>query len=491
MYNYFLSLRYFRSRFLALAAFLATMFGVAMLLIVQSVMGGYMSQLQENIRGQEAHLRILGSGPLGIKGFTDLEKSIKTVPEVRETAPYIERLAVYRSGVSIKPAMLAGVDPVRQAGVSDFASYMLRPEELGLLLDKHLPTQAPSGDEDSGAKAASIPAAMSYLHSMVSREDRAPLSASELQKFFGLKWRREILQRHNPLLAAEFPVPPAGLIVGVQSILERRVMLGQVLTVITLSPDSGREISERFLVTGAINSGDFQLDSGTLFADVQKVRNLLNRDLGKLQSPYRYQGIRIALDEELVDVTSPAALEKARDQVELALIGSRLPLVVETWRSIRANLLKAVSIEKLLVYFIVLILIVFTGSMILLMLILTVIEKTRDIGVLMSLGATSRGVTSIFMFNGLLISMLGTICGLALGYVFSSNINWIHDQIYTLTGVQLFPAEIYKMDRIPVHFYPIDILWCTLPPVLVGLLASFIPATWAPRRDPIGSLQYE
>ena len=166
-------------------------------------------------------------------------------------------------------------------------------------------------------------------------------------------------------------------------------------------------------------------------------------------------------------------------------------MVVETWRNIRANLLKAVRIEKLLVYFIVLILIIFTGSMILLMLILTVIEKTRDVGVLMSLGATSRGVTSIFMFNGLLISMLGTICGLALGYVFSSNINWIHDQIYFLTGVQLFPAEIYKIDRIPVHFYPIDILWCTLPPVLVGLLASFIPATWAPRRDPIGSLQYE
>ncbi len=66
MYNYFLSLRYLRSRFLALAAFLATMFGVAMLLIVLSVMGGYLSQLLDIIRGQEAHLRILGSGPLGI-----------------------------------------------------------------------------------------------------------------------------------------------------------------------------------------------------------------------------------------------------------------------------------------------------------------------------------------------------------------------------------------------------------------------------------------
>ncbi|MFP6738983.1 MAG: hypothetical protein VCD34_09605, partial [Planctomycetota bacterium] len=390
MYNYFLSLRFFRSRFLTLAAFLATMFGVAMLLIVQSVMGGYMSQLQKNIRGQEAHLRILGNGPLGIKGFTDLDKSIRKVPTVRETAPYIERLAVYRSGVSIKPAMLAGVDPVRQAGVSDFASYMLRPEELGVLLDKHLPPPSPSEDDDVDREDLNMPQAMGDLHSILAGKDRAPLSAGELQNFFDLQWRRKILQKHNPLLAAEFPIPPAGLIVGVQSILQRRVMLGQILTVITLSPDSGREISERFLITGAINTGDFQLDSGTLFADVQKVRNLLNRDLGKLQSPYRYQGIRIALNEEKVDVTNPVELEKARDQVQLAIADSEFPVVVETWRDIRANLLKAVGIEKLLVYFIVLILIVFTGSMILLMLILTVIEKTRDIGVLMSLGATSR-----------------------------------------------------------------------------------------------------
>ncbi len=92
MYNYFLSLRFFRSRFLTLAAFLATMFGVAMLLIVQSVMGGYMSQLQENIRGQEAHLRILGrNGPLGIKGFTDLEKRLKYYKKLRDAKKISER----------------------------------------------------------------------------------------------------------------------------------------------------------------------------------------------------------------------------------------------------------------------------------------------------------------------------------------------------------------------------------------------------------------
>ncbi|MCS5626063.1 MAG: FtsX-like permease family protein [Planctomycetes bacterium] len=489
MYQYFLSLRFFRSRFLTLAAFLSTMFGVAMLLIVQSVMGGYMSQLKENIRGQEAHLRIIGNGPLGLKNLSDVEDEVGSIAEVSGSAPFIERLAVYRSGVSIKPVTLAGIDPVRQAKVSDFASYLLRPNELTELLRKHHPG-AGSADEEALAEV-DMPLAIGDVHSLLSGPEREPLSDEELRRFFDLEWRIEVLKKHRPLLVKEFPVPPAGIIVGIQSLLDRQLMLGQVLTVITLSPDTGREISERFLVTGAINTGDFQLDDSTLFADVQKVRNLLNRDLAQNASPYRYQGLRISLDEDEVEIQNLDELNAVRDEVALAIARSGSLLAVQTWPEIRANLLKAVGIEKLLVYFIVLILIVFTGSMILLMLTLTVIEKTKDVGVLMSLGAPPGGVTKIFLFNGLLISMAGTAFGLGLGYAFSANINEIHDLIYAVSGVELFPAEIYQMDRIPVHFYPADILWCTLPPVIVGLLASLVPATWAPRRDPIGSIQYE
>ena len=489
MYQYFLSLRFFRSRFLTLAAFLSTMFGVAMLLIVQSVMGGYMSQLKENIRGQEAHLRIIGNGPLGLKNLSDVEDEVGSIAEVSGSAPFIERLAVYRSGVSIKPVTLAGIDPVRQAKVSDFASYLLRPNELTELLRKHHPG-AGSADEEALAEV-DMPLAIGDVHSLLSGPEREPLSDEELRRFFDLEWRIEVLKKHRPLLVKEFPVPPAGIIVGIQSLLDRQLMLGQVLTVITLSPDTGREISERFLVTGAINTGDFQLDDSTLFADVQKVRSLLNRDLGQDASPYRYQGLRISLDEDEVEIQDLDELNAIRDEVALAIARSGSLLAVQTWPEIRANLLKAVGIEKLLVYFIVLILIVFTGSMILLMLTLTVIEKTKDVGVLMSLGAPPGGVTKIFLFNGLLISMAGTAFGLGLGYAFSANINEIHDLIYAVSGVELFPAEIYQMDRIPVHFYPADILWCTLPPVIVGLLASLVPATWAPRRDPIGSIQYE
>jgi lipoprotein-releasing system permease protein len=81
--------------------------------------------------------------------------------------------------------------------------------------------------------------------------------------------------------------------------------------------------------------------------------------------------------------------------------------------------------------------------------------------------------------------------GLAGGYVFCLYINPIHDWIYLQTGLRLFPAEIYHMDRIPVAFHLSDLLLSILPAVKFGFIASLIPAIWASRRDPIKAIHYE
>ena len=100
-------------------------------------------------------------------------------------------------------------------------------------------------------------------------------------------------------------------------------------------------------------------------------------------------------------------------------------------------------------------------------------------------------MTSIFLVNGTLICVAGTLAGLALGVAFAANINTIHDWIHMIFGIQLFKPEIYRMDRIPTAFHPLDIFLSTVPPVCIGLLASLVPALWAPRRDPIRAIQYE
>jgi lipoprotein-releasing system permease protein len=481
MYRLLLSIRYFRSRFLALAALLAITFGVAMLLIVLSLMGGYLVELREKIRGQESHLQIRGHGENDLTRISRLEEALRRVANVAATAPFIERLAIYRSGLSLSPCALKGIDPARQLQVSDFGRQVLRPAELEQVLAEVLPGPGAGGEEPV---KVDLEAANRALHKVVAERDREPLRAVELEGLLAKEWRRELLLRADPgmleVLGGE--IPPAA-IVSIQLLLERQMFLGQVISLITLNPETEEPLTREFLVAGALKSGDFELDAGTIYVDLDRLKNSLELFDAETNS-YRYQGLRIA-------VKDPERLEETAAEVEAVLEDLDPRLEVKTWKELRQNLLRAVKIEKFLVYFLVLILVAFTGSMILLMLFLTVIEKTRDVGILMALGATARGVTEIFLLNGLAICIAGTLLGLGLGFAFCSNINDVHDAIQRLTGVSLFPAEIYHMDRIPIAFEPADILLTTIPPVLIGLVASLIPALWAPRRDPIKAIQYE
>jgi lipoprotein-releasing system permease protein len=190
-------------------------------------------------------------------------------------------------------------------------------------------------------------------------------------------------------------------------------------------------------------------------------------------------------------------LEETRDLIRAA-VAAEFPELdfessVETWEEHPRgrNLLRAVDIEKFLISFLLFLLMTFTGGMILLMLVLTVIEKTRDMGVLLALGATPGGIVRVFLSNGFILSAAGIILGLAIGFLFCANINPIHDWIYARTGRRLFPAEIYHMDRIPIGFRPWDIFWTVAPPVTLGFLASLAPAIWASRRDPIKAIHNE
>lgn len=486
MYKLLLCWRYFRSRFLALAAFLAITFGVAMLLIVLGIMGGYLLKLQEHIRGQEAHLQVLGPGQYGVTRIAELEEVIADVPGVLATSPFIERLAVYRTPMSFNPCQLTGVDPVRQARVGTLARFVLRPSELGEIHEEFL--RIPKAGEEPPPPPDRTQAT-ARIHQILTRPGREDLSPEELERFYSLEWRDEVLRTRFPRVheSLDGDLPPA-VLVGVQLLLERRIFLGQIITVVTLSPDdeTPEPISQDFVVVGAVKTGDFDQDSGTLYAEIGLVKNMLGlwQELPDGDFVYRYQGVRVALEPE-------QDLETVRLAVEQAVRAEFPQLSVKTWRELRRNLLKAVQIEKFLVYFLVLILVVFTGSMILLMLLLAVIEKTRDIGVLLSLGATPHGVTTIFLLNGLTICIVGTLAGFGLGLAFCGSINEIHDAIYELTGWRLFKAEIYHMDRIPIAFEPLDVVLSIVPPVVIGLLSSLVPALWAPRRDPIRAIQYE
>ncbi len=471
MYKLLLTIRYFRSRFLAIASLLAITFGVAMLVIVLSIMGGYLVQLRENIRGQESHLQVISRDrKISVTDVAALEDLIRSVENVQATAPFVERLATYNNGLSFQPCQLKAVTPRKEMHVTRFAHFLLRPGELSEIL------RMPQRDPTVATRA---------VDALITAPERRDLSLEEVEGLFSKEWRRQIIEETEPQLIELYgeDIPPAAL-VGIQLLLEGELLLGDIILVVTVSPAADvTPIHRDFVVTGALKSGDFDIDSGTIYVELGEAKDFLEL-CDQSTGICRHQGVRVSIDD-------PELLEKTSKDVADRLLGTFPQLEVLTWKDLRRNILKAVLIEKFLVYFLVLILVFFTGSMVLLMLLLTVIEKTRDIGVLMSLGATPRGVTSIFFLNGFLICTAGTSLGLGLGFAFCTYINEIHDAFYDATGWSLFNAEIYHMDRIPIAFEPLDILLSTLPPVVIGLLASLVPALWAPRRDPIKAIQYE
>ena len=120
-----------------------------------------------------------------------------------------------------------------------------------------------------------------------------------------------------------------------------------------------------------------------------------------------------------------------------------------------------------------------------------VIERTRDLGVLKSLGAPPRGIVGLFLRLGMILCAAGILIGTLAAWGFTANINKIHDLVYAVTGRRLFPPDIYYFTEIPVTYRWVD--WAVVlgASVIFGFLGSLIPAVLAARRDPVKALHHE
>ncbi len=485
-----LSCRYLITRLSAFGAFLAINFGVAIILVVLSIMGGYVERFRETLRGQEAHLLVLSERPYALTRISEVDDIVASVPNVTAAAAFIETLAMYRSG-GFNPCQLRGVDVDRHVDVTDMGKSTLRASELDSVLGA-LGIDEERDDERTIEDVRKDRAtAIQIADKILSDGERAPISSEEFAAFFHVESRRGTLARHNPEVAEEYrrSAPPHGVLVGLHFLVDREMFLGQVLTVVTLDPATSQAVSIPLVVVGAFKTGTFEYDSSLLYTNVDIVRNKLNLYDLEIGSS-RYQGMRLAVAD--LDQLPETRAELQRRLIEYARAdASNARLRVESWEDHNPNKINAVEREKYVIYFLLIFLVAFTACMILLMLVLTVIEKTRDIGILLALGATPRGIVGIFLINGVTLTFAGTISGLFLGYLFCENINPIHDWIDATFGVQLFPPEVYDLDRIPIAFRWEDVLLSAAPALVLGVAASLIPAVWASRRNPIETIQHE
>ena len=474
-YQVRLTRRYLLTRFSSLAAYCAITFGVAIILVVLSIMGGYVETFRERLRGQESHLSVLGNRPYSVTHVTRVEETIRGVENVRATAPFIKTLAMYRSG-GFNHCQIRGVDIKSHVDVTDLGKYSLRPRELEAVLR-----------DFNGRGRESRTEAIKMIDAILKNPDRQPLTSSEFEQFFDVSFRRQLIRQvHGPRVANEFETspPPQAALVGIQLLLTGEMFLGQIVPIATLEPETSKPAPPfSLLVAGAFKTGTFEADKRILYTNVHTLRNKLNLFDVKRNSS-RYEEVRVA-------VKDLSKLDETRGRLQEALLLKFPELEVYSWEQLGKNKIEAIEREKYLIYVLLVFLIAFTAFMILLMLVLTVIEKTRDIGIMLALGATPSGIIGIFLINGLVLTLAGTISGLTLGYAFCLNINPLHDWVYVVSGISLFPPDVYDMDRIPIAFQFGDALLSIAPALALGFLASLVPAVWASRRDPIKAIHYQ
>jgi lipoprotein-releasing system permease protein len=222
----------------------------------------------------------------------------------------------------------------------------------------------------------------------------------------------------------------------------------------------------RFRVAGIFNSGFFDYDSSWAFARLSDAQRLFGL------------GDEIAVIEFKIDDIYQAA--RVADQLERA---AGPGFMTTNWMEQNKALFHALRMERL-VTFITIGLIVFVAALnILISLIMMVMEKTRDIAVLMSMGSRKSQIRSLFIAQGLLIGVFGTSLGLVLGYTLS----WVGGHYHLLT----LAPEVYSINYVPFAPRLMDGVWVALVAVGVSLLATIYPSWSAARILPAESLRYE
>ena len=469
-YHDYLTRRYLSRRWAPWAATVAVTLGVFSLLTVLAVMEGFKIEMRERIRGTLSHLVVEADPFRGLVGEDQLLEAISAVPGVKAVAPHVTTLALYKVGV-MDHCVLRGVDPAAECGVSELARFVLSDDEINLMLQDRF---------------------------MLLPADRDPMPIEQVEQVFSLERRRDVLRwrlQEDPGSGFSVEAPPQPIIVGIEALRSRKLNMGDVVQISSYSPITLEPCSGNFLVVGAFQSGVYEQDLRWAYTHIRSLQDTLELWDDDAED-MRLSGISIKLDDYSEAETIKGEI---RRQVEERMFldaddPNRIPLrspSYETWEDKRANLIKAVEIEKRIISVLMLLIVAFAAGMIFLILMLLVIEKERDLGVLRALGATRSGVVSLVLRQGMLLCTIGAALGLLGGWIFLENINAFHDFVFRMTGLRLFPPNVYYLERIPAVLRWQDILLVSLPTLIFGFFGSILPAIRAGRHDPIKALHHE
>jgi len=234
-------------------------------------------------------------------------------------------------------------------------------------------------------------------------------------------------------------------------------------------------------IVDVFKSGMSEYDSSLIFCNLdylQQVRGMIEPSSGTRS----FTSIQIKLKDYR---DAEEVMERLKSAFPPGLYS------VRTWEQKQGPLLAAVDVESSILNVLLFLIIAVAGFGILAIFFMIVVEKTRDIGILKALGASSRGVLTIFLSYGLSLGMVGSGVGAVAGLLFVHYINEIEAAISWITGHKVFDDRIYYFQSIPTHINPWMVVWVAMGAMLIAVMASILPARRAAALHPVEALRYE
>ncbi|HEX6397275.1 MAG TPA: lipoprotein-releasing ABC transporter permease subunit [Steroidobacteraceae bacterium] len=414
-YEWLIGVRYLRSAhrsgfvsFVASMSVLGLSLGVAVLIVVLSVLNGFESELRNRILSVTAHATITGVDG-AIPDWRARQAIAAQEPGVRAAVPFIESRGLLANGQRVSGALVRGVLPEEEVKAIGLGSRM----SAGSL-----------SDLEAGKFRMVLGAAL----------------AAEL----GVKLGQNVV-----LMAPEGSVTPAGF--------EPR--------------------RRRFTVAGIFDSGMYEYDRGLALIHMTDAARLY-------QMGDDVTGLRLALDDPFL---APMLVRTVARAIDVSGNG----YFVSDWTRDHLNFFKNIELTKSMMFFILLILVVVAAINLIATLVMIVKEKQTDIAILRTIGAAPVNVLRMFLVQGAIIGLVGTVTGALLGWLLSLYFPSILHAIESAFGVQFLDASVYLMNDLPTDVQFGDVLKVSLVTLVLTAAATIYPAWRASRTLPAEALRHD
>ncbi len=447
MYRLFLAIRYLLTRPINLLSMFGVMLSVWALIVVVSIFSGFLKVVEEHVHAANADISV--SYLPEWARWSKLLPALQDDPNVAGAAPRLLHYGLLHRPGERPPEpplpgrgalhggdqpflFVLGVDPAAEAKVTGFADWLRSPE-----IPPELRVAAPDQP--------------------LAERDGLPTVLVGADRMAREHWR-----------------PGDHLVLTTGRLRAERT-----------GHKGLQQFSIELVVAGAFKTAHSGFDGNNVFVAIGTLREALFDGAAEVVQEVAVH-LRDGGDDAAAATTDrlQRAVARAVDNGSGRAFG-----MVQTWREKNANFFHSIEHQRSLLKIVLVVIMIVVAFLMLATLSMMVTEKISDIGILTAMGGTPGGVTMVFLACGLTITIAGIVLGFGAGALTSIYLEEIRQAVKWLTGVDLFPIDVYNLERVPFDLDPLWLLEVAGLTLVVGFVVSSLPAWRAARHDPLVSLR--